>query len=209
MHRSHLPYLFRLCVTGLGLNGVSVGVYAVVADDVVCNGCVESIDIANNAITSADIKKYNVKSVDISPDITLGSNAAGGRFAIRTTVNPAALVFEATGQTAGTGVVLVGTGGPAANLTDTDLVVVDPSFSASSTEPVMQMDASVETLILGSGNSGRAGQSGELFVENGAGATNVWLYGTGQAFLGGSGSSGSLALDNGKLKFPTFYSALN
>ena len=112
-------------------------------------------------------------------------------------MNPAALVFEANGQTAGAGIVRVGRGGSAEINEDTDLVVIDPFFTASSTEPVMQMDASAGTLILGSGNSATAGNSGELYIENGLGTTNVWLFGTGQAYLGNSGASGYLALDDG------------
>jgi hypothetical protein len=197
MKRSNRWGLAMLGAAGVALGGGSAGALAVTADDVVCNGCVESIDIANNAITSADIKNFNVKSVDISPDITLGSNNAGGRLAIRTTVNPAALMFEATGQTAGAGIVRIGQGGSAEINENTDLLVIDPDFTALSTEPVMTMDASLGTLTLGSGNSVNVGEGGELLIESGTGATNVWLYGNGGAYLGSTGYSGYLALDNG------------
>lgn len=197
MKQSNRWGLAMLGAAGVALGTASVSVHAVVADDVVCNGCVQSADIANNNVTTADIKNYTVGSVDMNPNITLGSNTVGGRFAIRTTVNPAALVFEATGQTAGAGIVRVGQGGSAEINEDTDLLVIDPDFTALSTEPVMTMDASLGTLTLGSGNPVNVGEQGELLIESGTGATNVWLYGNGGAYLGSSGYPGYLALDNG------------
>lgn len=174
-------------LAGLALGVASSGALAVTADDVVCTGCVQSSDIANNTVGSADL----------AANLTIGKNNAGGRVAVRTTVNANALIFEANGQTAGAGVVRVGRGGSATTNENADLLVIDPEFTASETEPVMQMDASLGSLTLGSGNSSNPGDGGEVFIENGLGATNVWLYGGGQAYLGSSGSSGSLSLDNG------------
>jgi hypothetical protein len=197
MKQLGLGSLAMLGVTGLALGSISVGALALTADNVICTGCVASVDILDNSITTLDIRNYTVGSADINPNITLGLGTLGGRLAIRTIVNPAALIFEANGQTAGAGIVRVGRGGSADINEDTDLVVIDPDFLASSTEPVMQMDASSGTLILGSGNSTNAGKYGMLYMENGLGSTNVWLYGYGQAYLGSSSHSGYLALDNG------------
>ena len=120
----------------------------------------------------------------------------GGTLAVRTTNAPEALVFEADGASVVRSV-RVGRGGGAATNEDTDLLVIDPDFSLVTTEPVMQMNASTGTLVLGSGDGATAGESGELYIENGSGTTNVWVFGTGQAYLGNTGSSGTLYLDNG------------
>ena len=127
----------------------------------------------------------------------LGSNTVDGRLAIRTTVNPAAFVFEVVHPAGETGLVRVGQGGTAVLNEPTNLVVVDPFFTASTIEPVMELNASAASLTLGSGNATNVGQSSELYMESGDGKTNVWLYGSGQAYLGSSGYSGFLALDNG------------
>lgn len=106
-----------------------------------------------------------------------------------------AVVFQAVNGPPS--VVRVGRGGPPAARDDTDLVVVDPDFTEIDSEPVMEMNASTGTLSLGSGSVATAGESGELYIENGSGTTNVWVFGTGQAYLGNSGSSGTLYMDNG------------
>ncbi len=187
MNKQNVMHLAMFGITGLAFGSLSPAALAVTADDVVCNGCVQSSDIANGT----------VNGVDLASDILLGKNNAGGRLRVRTTVNSNAVIFEADGRTAGAGAVRVGRGGSATTNENTDLFVIDPDFSSNETEPVLQMDASVGSLTLGSGSSVTPGEGGEVFVENGSGATNVWLYGTGQAFLGSFGTSGSLSLDNG------------
>jgi hypothetical protein len=186
-----------LGAAGVALGTASVSVHAVTADNVICAGCVQSTDIADGTVTTADIRNFTVGSADMNPNILLGNNTTGGRLAIRTTVNPAAVMFEATGQAPGAGVVRVGRGGSVEINENTDLLVIDPDFAALSTEPVMTMDASLGTLTLGSGNSVNVGEQGELLLESGTGATNVWLYGNGGAYLGSSGFPGYFAIDNG------------
>jgi hypothetical protein len=191
-------HLGILGAAGLALGTLSVNIQAITADDVVCvpAGCVQSIDIANGTVSSIDIRNYGIKSVDMNPLLTLGSQTNGGKFAVKTTAGPGALVFEADGNSAVRSV-RVGRGGAAATNEDTDLVVIDPFYAASLTEPVMQMDASTGTLYLGSGNGVTPGQGGELYIENGIGSIGVWLFGDGSAYLGNSGHSGTLFLDNG------------
>jgi hypothetical protein len=201
MLQPNLQRLAMVGVTGLALAGASSGPLAVTADDVVCTGCVDTTDIADGTISNLDIKNYSVSSGDINPNITLGKASKGGSIAIRTPVSASALVINADGRTAGTGVVRIGTGGSAGDQTDTDLVVVDPSFTASATEPVLQMDASTGLLTLGSGNAVSNGLGGNLYLESGTGVTTTYLDSSGNHFLGGPGYPGYLALDNGKGSF--------
>lgn len=197
MNNLNVLCLIFLGLVGLAVGGLSVDALAVTADDVVCNGCVKSSDIANNSITSLDIQNFTVRSVDLNPSITLGSPSTGGLFRVRTTVNPAALVFEADGRTPGAGVVRIGRGGSAEINENTDLLVIDPDFTASSTEPVMFMDASTGTLSLGSGNALGVGEQGELWLKTSTGGIGMFLNGNGTAFLGRSLFPGSLAIDDG------------
>ena len=196
MKRSNLLQVALLGTAGAALGTVSVEVGAVTADDVVCNGCVQSVDVANGGIRSVDIKNYDIRSLDIYPDLTLGRSTQGGRLGIRTTNDEGALIFEADGASVPRSV-RIGRGGAAATNEDTDLLVIDPDFSTVTTEPVMEMNASTGTLILGSGSGSTPGESGELYIENGSGTTNIWVFGTGQAYLGNTGSSGTLYVDNG------------
>ena len=226
MQRRPLQRLVLLGAAGLALSSVSVAIHAVTATDVVCNGCVQSSDIANNTvasvdildnsitsadilnntitsadilnntITSADILNNTILGADISPSITLGTSTAGGVLRLRTLADPAAYVLEANVLQGIQRVVRIGRGGAALTNEDVNLQVIDPFFAASATEPVMDMDALSGTLYLGSGDSTTAGQGGELFIEDGTGRINVWLYGYGSAYLGGPGRTGYLALDD-------------
>jgi hypothetical protein len=91
-----------LGAAGVALGTASVSVHAVTADNVICAGCVQSTDIADGQVTTADIRNFTVSSADMNPNILLGSATAGGRLPL-TTANPAA--FCSVVHPAGTGIV--------------------------------------------------------------------------------------------------------
>ena len=63
------------------------------ATNLICNGCVGSADIANGAVRSADIangavatsdiKNYDIRSIDMFPNINLGRAGDDGDFTVR------------------------------------------------------------------------------------------------------------------------------
>ena len=89
--------------------------------------------------------------------------------------------------------VSIGRGGDSSTRSDTDLVVYDPFFVQSETEPGFFYNASTGDLRLGSGNGVDPGDDGDLLLENGNGATGVFMGGTGAfIILGGSANAGDL-----------------
>ncbi len=196
MQKSYMHRLAMLGMAGLTFSGITMNAHAVTADNVICAGCVQGSDIAANTITGGKLQNFTVGGGKIFPNISLGSSTVGGYLKIRTTNDPTAFIFEADGNSA-TRAVRIGHGGPLITNEPTNLLVIDPDFTASFTEPVMEMDSTFGSLTLGSGNSVTPGEDGELFIEDGVGRRNVWLYGFGQAYLGNSGTSGYMALDNG------------
>lgn len=196
MHINKFRSIAIIGTVGIFISSLSSNAVAVTADNVICTGCVQSSDIADGTILSNDIKNYNIGQAKLYPRVILGKSDLGGTIGVRSAVNLNAIVFKADAQSTVRSV-QVGSGGSATTNEDTDLLVMDPDFTASVTEPVMQMNASTGTLILGSGDASNNGESGELYIDNGAGTTNVWLFGTGQAYLGNTGSSGTLYLDDG------------
>lgn len=71
MKRSNRLGLAMLGAAGIALGTVSVSVQALTADNVICTGCVQSTDIADGGVTTADIRNFTVNSVDMNPNITL------------------------------------------------------------------------------------------------------------------------------------------
>ena len=67
-----------ILMLGLGfVVGISVSVaYAVVADDLICDKCVDNSDMANKSVKSLQIKNGAIKSVDIKNDSIKGIDIA-------------------------------------------------------------------------------------------------------------------------------------
>ena len=105
-------------------------------------------------------------------------------------------VFEVTNDS-----VQIGRSGDATNeSSDTDLIVYDPFFTFSATEPALHFDASIVVLRLGSGNPTNTGTAGTLLLDNGQGGLGFQLSGGTSFFgLGSSKSSGNILVRNQSL----------
>ena len=111
------------------------------------------------------------------------------------------LVSLLFGTAAGADEVTIGRGGSGSTQSDTDLIVHDPFFLSSETEPNFFFNASAGDLTLGSGNAGQIGDDGDILVETGSGTTGVSIGGNGAFIaLGVFGNAGDVFIrDSGGL----------